>query len=239
MANKKQSLTPSGKFASKCYKKETTLPDKTVTPEKEKEASRQSAADSSTPDVKGPIKASKPTTGERQPAFEQLMADLPTGQEAPEEKVERRGGLRSPPGGRPRGTDDLSRVNKLPEKANEQICPVLKIPFTFWAKTQKLPDLALSDAEAKEWALPITKLLEFYFPGRIPEIAWVWLMMLGSSFNIMDKRMEIIDKARKEKAETTTSPKGGAGPTPVKTGPRPNQIVTVADIDKSAYNVKL
>lgn len=232
MAKKKQLRSKSGKFVSKSPKKKTVVFDDTVTLEKEKEALTQSAADQPAGDM------GKPATYERQPVFEQLISDLPTGQEAPEEKVERRGGLRSPPGGRPRGTDNLSRVNKLPEKANEQICPVLKMPFRFWAKTQKLPDLALSDAEAKEWALPITQLLEFYFPGRIPEIAWVWLMMLGSSFNIMDKRMEIIDKARKEKAATPVSPRGGAGPEPVRPGPRQNQVVTVADIDKAA-NVKL
>ena len=235
MAKKKQTRSKSGRFASKSDKKKTVVFDETVTPEKENEAISKPAVDQPVVD-KG-----KPAAYERQPAFEQKIAEPPSGQEAPgPEEKEPWGGAREG-AGRKRGTDDLARVNALPEKANEQICPVLKIPFKFWAKSQKVPDLALSDKEAKEWALPITKLLEFYFPGRIPEIAWVWLMFVGSSFEVLDKRMEIIQKAREEKkAATPVSPHGGAGPIPVKPGPRQNQIVTVDEIDKAAaYNVEL
>jgi len=242
MAKEKKSRIKSSRSVPRSKKRKTVLSDKTEKQEKNKEALNQPAAESTTDDKGSP---SCPPIYERQPAFEQLISELPTSQEAPGPKVVEKepwGGYREG-AGRKRGTSDLDRVNTLPEKANEQICPVLKIPFKFWAKSQKLPGLALSDKEAKEWALPITKLLEWYFPGKIPEIAWVWLMFVGSTFEVLDTRLDIIQKAREEKAikeKAVPTAHVGAGPVMARAGPRQNQIVTVDDVDKAAkYNVEL
>jgi hypothetical protein len=158
-----------------------------------------------------------PSTGkqpleEPKPEFEQSLQDhsQPAAAE-PAEKVETRGGAR-PGAGRPRGTDNLSLVNRLPEKANETLVPVLQIPFRTWAVAVGVKELELNKEDAKDLALPVTQLLEFYFPGRIPEIAWVWLMMLGSTYRILEPRLELLAQKRKENGPSVAA--GDKGPAP-------------------------
>jgi hypothetical protein len=155
---------------------------------------------------------SKQQLEETKPEFEQSLQDhnQPTAAE-PGEKVETRGGAR-PGAGRPRGTDDLALVNRLPEKANETLVPVLQIPFKTWATAVGVKELELTKEDAKDLALPVTQLLEFYFPGRIPEIAWVWLMMLGSTYRILEPRLELLAQKRKENGPSVAP--GDKGPAP-------------------------
>lgn len=153
---------------------------------------------------------------EPKPEFERKLQELhedhgkPPAAE-PGDKVETRGGAR-PGAGRPRGTDNLSLVNRLPEKANETLVPVLQIPFKTWATAIGVKELELNRDEAKDLALPVTQLLEFYFPGRIPEIAWVWLMMLGSTYRILEPRLELLAKMRKEQGPSVAASDKGPAP---------------------------
>jgi len=138
------------------------------------------------------------------PEFEQAVKGLT------EPKKDGRGGVR-PGAGRPQGvTDEFAAVNRLPEKANLAIVPVIEIPFDLWAQAMKLPELALGKDEAKNLALPITQLLEYYFPGRIPEIAWIWLMLFASTSNILKPRLKIISERKKAAGTVATGGVPGA-----------------------------
>ena len=154
---------------------------------------------------------------EPKPEFEQALQEFhedhghaPAAE--PGEKKETRGGPR-PGAGRPKGvTDEFALVNRLPEKANETLVPVLQIPFRTWAVAVGVKELELNKDDAKDLALPVTQLLEFYFPGRIPEIAWVWLMMLGSTYRILEPRLELLAQKRKEQGPSVAA--GDKGPAP-------------------------
>jgi hypothetical protein len=126
---------------------------------------------------------------ERIEKLDELLKDQP--------KKDGRGGAR-PGAGRPAGvTDDFAMVNRLPDKPNETIIPILQMLFDLWAASQNTPELALSKDEAKGVALPITQLLEFYWPGKVPEIIWVWLCLLGSVYGIVIPRVKILSGKKK------------------------------------------
>lgn len=187
-------------------------------PKKSKPARTKKPATKKTPTEQG--SALKDAIEEPKPEFEQAMQDLhedyshsPAAE--PEKKVERRGGPR-PGSGRPKGsTEEFAAVNRLPERANATLIPVLQIPFATWAKAIGVKEMALNKDEAKDLALPVTQLLEFYFPGRIPEIAWVWLMMLGTTYRILEPRLDLLAAKRKAIA----SEQGPSVATGGKTGP--------------------
>jgi hypothetical protein len=146
-----------------------------------------------------------------QPANAEFEKAIKGGVEPP--KKEGRGGVR-PGAGRPIGaTEDFAAVNRLPEKANLALVPVLRIPFELWSKATKLPELALTKKEGEDLALPITQLLEFYFPGKIPEIAWVWLMLLGATSNILEPRLKLIAKTKNDKKVSIGGGPGKSQPT--------------------------
>lgn len=157
---------------------------------------------------------------DQKPEFEQTLKDI-AGSHQPaaegEEKVERRGGPR-PGSGRPKGvTEEFAAVNRLPEKANDTLVPVLQIPFKLWSKSQGVKELELGKDDAKELALPVTQLLEFYFPGRIPEIAWVWLMFAGTAYRILEPRLEKLAHIRAKKSTSVAA--GVRGPAKEDTRP--------------------
>ena len=103
--------------------------------------------------------------------------------------------------------DDLAAVNRLPEKPNEAICAVLEMPFDLWAELNKMPELALTKEEARKLGLPVTQLLEFYFPGKIPVIAWVWMSLVGATANIVKPRFKVLSQ---RKAAGRAAKGGGA-----------------------------
>jgi len=142
------------------------------------------------------------------------------------------GGAR-PGAGRPRGTDKLTQVNRLPEKANEQMVPVLQTPFSLWATSTGVDELRLSKEDAKKMALPITQLLEYYFPGQIPEIVWCWLILAGCVTQVMDPRLHLLKKYRDAKAAGKPVPQGEA-PGPTLKVHRPDRDVTVDDVEQFA-----
>ncbi|MBA7523273.1 hypothetical protein ES705_15396 [subsurface metagenome] len=110
-----------------------------------------------------------------------------------QEGVTRPGPTKQDPG----AGDNLGRLD--PSKAPQALAPVLKIPFSIWAGVSEIPEMKLSDDEAEEWAVPIVALLEYYFPGKIPEIAWIWLMFLSATEKVIDSRVKIRYEKRQER----------------------------------------
>jgi hypothetical protein len=148
-----------------------------------------------------PAATSAKTLQPTNPEFEQLTKS--PGQEI---KKENRGGLR-PGAGRPMGVgDELAVVNRLPEKANELICDCIELPFDLWADVNNIPDLALTKEEAKRLGLPVTQLMEYYFPGKIPVIAWAWMNFGASLVNVFKKRLKLL---RQKKAAGKAANGGG------------------------------
>lgn len=127
----------------------------------------------------------------------------------------------------PRPPDNLVKVDREPSKAPKALAPVLKIPFSIWAGVSEISEMKLTDLEAEEWAEPIIALLEYYFPGRIPEIIWIWLMFLSATEKVIDSRVKIRYEKRKERAhsQTSSAPRESAVPTaqpaPVHNGAEP------------------
>lgn len=194
-----------------------------MTKKKQKPVRTKKTATKKTPI--GQETASKVALEEPKPEFEQALQEFhedhshPPAAEA-EEKVERRGGPR-PGSGRPKGvTEEFAQVNRLPEKANATLVPVLQIPFATWARAIGVKEMALNKDEAKDLALPVTQLLEFYFPGRIPEIAWVWLMMLGTTYRILEPRLDLLAAKRKAIAADTGPSVAHIGKGPASTAGR-------------------
>ncbi len=128
--------------------------------------------------------------------------------------------------------DNLDRPDRELSKASQALAPVLKIPFSIWAGVSEIPEIKLADDEAQEWAEPIVALLEYYFPGKIPEIAWMWLMFLSATEKVIDSRVKMRYEKRQElkSSQTSTSTSGyrepvvqTAQPAPVHNGAEPAQ----------------
>jgi hypothetical protein len=138
------------------------------------------------------------------------------------EKKDGRGGPREG-AGRPLGaTDDLSRANRLPEKANKLFVPILKMPFDLWGLSQNLKELGLTDKEADELALLVTQVLEWYFPGQVPVGAILLLSLMGTAYNIMKSRLVMIAELKKNKSTVpkATSASSSSGVTNALPSPR-------------------
>jgi hypothetical protein len=150
---------------------------------------------------------------------QQQPADQPGIEQQP--KKDNRGGAR-PGAGRPMGvSDDMALVNRLPQKANVMLVPVLRIPFELWSIANNMPELELTKEEGEDLALPVTQLLEYYFPGKIPEIAWVWLMMCGATYNVMKPRMALIQARKQQSASVARAGQPASSPSePAGSGPK-------------------
>lgn len=140
------------------------------------------------------VKAKKQT---RKPEFEKALDEVVPIADQGEE-----GGKRLGPGQDPGAPDNLDRLDRELSKAPQALAPVLKIPFAIWANVSEIPEMKLADAEAEEWAEPIVSLLEYYFPGKIPEIAWMWLMFFSATEKVIDSRVKIRYEKRKERKDT-------------------------------------
>lgn len=185
------------------------------------------------PEPAAPKELSAP--GDAQPDFERVVAAQaePSEESIGTKKVKDGPGGARPGAGRPRGTDRLARVNALPEKANEQMIPVLQTPFSLWATSTGVDELRLPEKDAKKLALPITQLLEYYFPGQIPEIVWCWLILAGCVTQVMDGRLQLLKKIRDAKKSGKPVPQGQA-PGPALKVHHPDRDVTVNDVETFA-----
>lgn len=142
-----------------------------------------------------PRRAKKQT---RKPGFEKVLDEI---EKQADRKVGKRPGPSQPDpgaGDSPCPPDNLARLDAELSKAPKALAPVLKIPFSIWASVSQIPEMKLTDPEAEEWAKPIIELLEYYFPGRIPEIVWIWLMFLTATEKVIDSRVKIRYEKRKE-----------------------------------------
>lgn len=174
------------------------------------------------------VEAKKQT---RKPDFERALDEVvPKDREGevPEGPgTARRGGPRPDPDGQdPGAPDKLARLDRELSKAPQALAPVLKIPFSIWASVSQIPEMKLTDPEAQEWAEPIVALLEYYFPGKIPEIIWIWLMFLTATEKVIDSRVKIRYEKRKEQSQSSpgSAPRGPAAttrPAPTHNGAEP------------------
>lgn len=148
-------------------------------------------------------KTAKAKKQSRKPDFEKALGEIKE-QDQPVEgpdRVGKRPGPTQPDPGAEEGPcppDNLARIDRQLSKAPKALAPVLKIPFSIWASVSQIEEMKLSDIEAEEWAEPIIALLEYYFPGRIPEIIWIWLMFLTATEKVIDSRVKIRYEKRKE-----------------------------------------
>ena len=157
-------------------------------------------------------KAAKAKKKSRKPEFEKALAEIKEQDqtvEGPDRKVGKRPGPSQPDPGaeeRPCPPDNLTRIDRQLSKAPKALAPVLKIPFSIWANVSQIEEMKLTDAEAVEWAGPIVELLEYYFPGRIPEIVWIWLMFLSATEKVIDSRVKIRYEKRQERKRSGSAP---------------------------------
>ena len=114
-------------------------------------------------------------------------------------KQEKRGGVREGAGMPPGLTHEKAKVKNLPQYPSNPIKQGSQALFDLWASVAKIEELALSEDEADLLSLPITQLAEFYFPGMIPEIAGTWVMMIFAVTRVVQPRMKLIDKVRKQR----------------------------------------
>jgi hypothetical protein len=118
-----------------------------------------------------------------------------------EPKIDGRGGPR-PGAGRPEGlSNEACKVKNLPTQPNETIVAAVKAIGALWSRKTNVKEVEFTDQECRELALPITQLLQYYYPGGIPEIAWVWASAGFSFVNIVNSRLRIIDAAKAAKAK--------------------------------------
>ena len=150
----------------------------------------------------------------RKPEFEKALDEVvPNDQlrNVPEGPgTARRGGTRPGPDGQdPGAPDNLARLDRELSKAPQALAPVLKIPFSIWASVSQIPEMKLTDPEAEEWAEPMVALLEYYFPGKIPEIIWIWLLFLTATEKVIDSRVKIRYEKLQERSHSASSAPSG------------------------------
>jgi len=156
-------------------------------------------------------KAAKAKKQTRKPNFEKALEEIKE-QDQPVDVPDRVGKRPGPspqdPGAEesPAPPDDLAKIDRQLSKAPKALAPVLKIPFSIWASVSQIEEMKLSDIEAEEWAEPIISLLEYYFPGRIPEIIWIWLMFLTATEKVIDSRVKIRYEKRQERKQAAQIP---------------------------------
>lgn len=150
----------------------------------------------------------KVTSKKQNPEFEQALAEEARAAESRKtEENEKAGRLDTRPGISAQSPSaEVQPESTVPPKpkAARALAPVLKIPFAIWAKIDDIPEIKLSQDEALEWAEPIADILEYYFPGKIPEIAWMWLMLLESTGRVIDSRVEIRHQKKKQLSSGTS-----------------------------------
>lgn len=102
-------------------------------------------------------------------------------------------------GGRIRRTDDqIAQDRLLATKANPLFAPLLKMPFSIWAKANGEKRLELTSDEALTLALPVTQLIEYYFPN-MPHILIVWGNLTLQVISIFEIRLKLIQEVRDQK----------------------------------------
>jgi len=69
--------------------------------------------------------------------------------------------------------------------------PLIKMPFTAWARSVNEPKLLLADLEAIEICRCITMLSDYYMP-KMPPIIYAWISTVGTLGGVVYSRMLIV-----------------------------------------------
>lgn len=126
-----------------------------------------------------------------------LFSDGPQGRTEPPQAPTGPGGFR-PGAGRPAGmTAEKARMKNLPEQPNPTVQAMVQMMFESWAMRVKVPEVALTDQEAHDLALPYTQVLYYMgYDQKIPP----WLMLAVTStwntFNIVKLKMALVKAGR-------------------------------------------
>lgn len=156
-------------------------------------------SDARTPE--GPPVETKPAN----PDFEELAGDGETlADEDLTDTQEHRGGDHG--GGRPKGlTAEKARMKNLPQQPNPAIEKALRLLFASWAAKARCAEIALTDAEAFDLALPYTQIA--YYMGidqYIPVWAELAIVAVWNTTNIMRCKLTIIRAAQQHRKEVSS-----------------------------------
>lgn len=134
--------------------------------------------------------------------FEQALKDrLDAAADDDDIEFDKRGGPRPGSGRKPGVTADQSRVRNLPDIPNETVKYAIDGLFKLWAGSTKIPDVQLTEDELNAMAVPATKLQEYYAPGMVNHITWVWMSLATASFIIIEPRIKKVLRVQKERRE--------------------------------------
>ena len=120
-----------------------------------------------------------------------------------------------------RGGESVPDVSTVPLNAKKAIAPFLKIPFGIWANIEDIKEIRLSTEEAQEWAEPIVAILEYYYPDKVPEVVWIWLMLLTATGHVIDSRIDIKHRIKEGSAAPQVAGQGPAQESPGSTSKEP------------------
>lgn len=108
------------------------------------------------------------------------------------------------PDKRERRTNEEIKKDKenkiLIEQPNPLFIPILRIPFDAWAEAASVEDLRLSAQESNSLTLPVTQLVNYYLP-KMPAIVYAWCGLVLSFYAIVQPRLLLIKKLKKQKEQ--------------------------------------
>lgn len=159
-------------------------------------------------ETKDPPSTDPAALGEARPEFERLIQsdalDVDADTETPQ-----RGGAR-PGAGRPAGmTDDLSRLSHLSPQPHPVVKSLLSGMFQSWSVAAKCREIALTESEAIELAVPWSQTLEYLgVTERIPPWLHLGVMTLWTTFAIVKQKAAIAREAAKRPQQEPVTPNG-------------------------------
>lgn len=167
-------------------------------------------------DVSSPAPAEMtpmPTAGKRVTDFEAALDKQIAAHPKPEHGGTRPGaGRKAKPKEPP--TPEIQPVT--PAEISSAITELLRTPFDLWAVKAKLPELALTDDEAKMLTKPTQVLLDYYVPNMRP-IDWAWASLAITGVAIMRPRVMLLQRmapqgGQREAQATPPRPAAPASP---------------------------
>jgi len=139
------------------------------------------------------------------PEFERLIESAESDVEADNETPQR-GGAR-PGAGRPPGmTDDLSRLSHLSPQPHPVVKSILSGMFQSWSLAAKCPEIALTEMEAVDLALPWSQTLEYMgITERIPPWLHLGIMTIWATVNMVKRKAGLAREAVKHRKQVELS----------------------------------
>lgn len=143
----------------------------------------------------------EPDVSERKPDFETLASEGPEiVPDSPQLDGQGPGGYREGAGRTPGLTDEKARVQRIVK--NEVPDPTIKFAFEClfegWENLVKVKGLTLSKDESDTIAVPVTNLMEYYFPGfELAPSLKMWIGLAIGIKAITQSRIALIRESRK------------------------------------------